>query len=658
MKTSAMILIVLAAAAGSASAQVQQASLTAAADTWVRSSAPTTPSAEGPLRVGYSTTNFNERALISFALPTLPPGAIVTQAQLQCTVTAASSGSTLNVACSMAANGWSEASTWNGSPNYYTNFTWAAPGSSGLVVWDATPMVQAWYQLGYPNFGFALISDAENSGVQNDRTIAHRLSATPPVLLLTYLLPSISYGTPEWEYVAGMNNGPTEGSVNVVFLGDGFSGAAELQLFKNITDALVPALFDQEPYKSLASRFNVTRVNCLSTNSGVRLSSVDPWSTAFDTFRYDVGGSNILLVPNERWDTTVTQAVSKVPAADIILIISNTTSSLDRGAAFLPPFVMTGSRQYRGATCYAGSNADRVAVHEFGHAIGSLGDEYDNNQTIDTFPNLSLDGSSTTVKWKKWVGQGDVQAPVAFGANGLHKPVGDNRCIMNNHLTPDFCLVCTEHLGAKILRYASMPASEDFSLGASAAAVAPGDPTVIWGVDATPAAAPGGAVRSGPASLNLNNGTNYDAGSRIRASATLPLLPAGGAFHFWCNRDTENADGKDRRFVQFVQSDSSEMLQEVSSTELGMADCGPAGVWHEHTIPVGSWWGAVQPRFFFDSVDAGANGTTGWFIDDISMVARPRSSGGGGGGGGCGLTGLEGTALIAILAALRRRRPV
>jgi hypothetical protein len=98
------------------------------------------------------------------------------------------------------------------------------------------------------------------------------------------------------------------------------------------------------------------------------------------------------------------------------------------------------------------------------------------------------------------------------------------------------------------------------------------------------------------------------------------------------------------------------MLQEIASTELSLADCGPAGVWHEHTIKVGSWWGPVQPRFFFDSVDAGANGTTGWFIDDISLTAHPHSSGGGGGGGGCGLTGLEGAAAIAILAVLNRRR--
>ena len=82
------------------------------------------------------------------------------------------------------------------------------------------------------------------------------------------------------------------------------------------------------------------------------------------------------------------------------------------------------------------------------------------------------------MKWSRWVGQGNVQNPVAFGPNGLYKPVADNQCIMNNHLTPDFCLICNEHLSSKILRYGSMPALEDFSLAAAAAAVTSGDASV------------------------------------------------------------------------------------------------------------------------------------------------------------------------------------
>jgi len=650
------LLLAVAANAGSLMAQVQTTAGTVVADSWVTSAFPNSTTAEGVLAVGYNTTNSyaNERALIRFTLPPLPPHAIVTTCVLRTTVTGTSSGTPINVAACQAANLWSESVTWNTSPNY-SLFTWATVGGTGTVDWEVTDMVTQWYS-GMPNLGFLLISDVEGSGVQNDRVMGNRTSGNPPQLLISYVLPSVSYGSPEIDLV--VNNGPAAGRVNLVFLGDGFD-ASELALYKSITDGLVTALFAVEPYKSLASRFNVTRVNTISVNSGIRFSATDAWSTAFDSYRWDLGGSYAITVPFDRWDTTVTQAIAKAPACDIIMIISNTTSSLDRGQAFLPPYWGTGSHQYRAATSYAGAYADRSVMHELSHAIGSNGDEYDTGQTLDFFPNLSLDGSPSTVKWSKWVGQGDVQSPVPFGTHGLFKTVPDSKCLMNDLLAPSFCLICNEHLSSRILRYSTLPAPADFSVAAGAAAVTSGDALVTWGVDATPASAPGGAVRSAPASLNFNNGTNYDTGSRIRGSATLALLPVQGTadLHFWCNRDTENVDGKDRRMIKFVNEDSSQILHEISSTEFSLADCSPAGTWHEHTVPVAGWWGPVQPRFFFDSVDGGANATTGWFVDDITVVAQPKSSGGGG-GGGCGLTGFEGPLMLALAAALRRRRPL
>jgi hypothetical protein len=143
-----------------------------------------------------------------------------------------------------------------------------------------------------------------------------------------------------------------------------------------------------------------------------------------------------------------------------------------------------------------------------------------------------------------------------------------------------------------------------------------------------------------------------------RGSVTSPALQLSGNadLRFWCNRNTENADGKDRRFVKFVNEDADGTFHEVQSTELLLSDCGAApGVWHEHSVPIAGWWGTAQVRFFFNTVDAGNNSAAGWFIDDLSVVALPSSGKGGGGGGGCGLTGWEGLAVLALLAALRRR---
>jgi hypothetical protein len=657
------VLVALAAQASELFAQAQTVTVNATADAWVSSFYPNSISPQpGDNWVGYDPAYGKERVFVSFSLPALPPHAIVTEARLWAYVGYTSSSSSLNVAACQAAQPWVEgAVTWNTQP-LFTNYSWSTvPGATGWAGWDATASVLEWYGGVSPNYGFILISD-ELSAVLNDRGIADRTTGATFQLDVFYLLPSVSYGTPEWEYVAGMNNGPTAQCVNLVFLADGFSGDSELQIFKNTTDSIVATMFSTPPFQGLASRFNVYRVNTKSYDSGIRLSEFDTWSTAFDSYLYDLGnGSSRIEVPPDRWDTTVTSAKAKVPACDVIVILTNTTASTDLGRAWLMPYWPTGSYGYRACTAYTGANVGRVVMHELGHALGTVGDEYDNGGALAFWPNLSLDGGTSSVKWSKWVGLGDVQNPVSFGSNGLYKPVANDKCIMNNPwISTPFCYVCDEHVGARVMsfRRLSGAVTENFSAPAGTFSATAGDPSLRWAADGTPGSVTGGASRSGPNSLNYNNGSDYSNGSLNRGSVTLSTIVQTGNtdFRFWCNRDTENVDGKDRRFLKIMSQGSDGVLTEVYSKEFLTADC-PAGVWHEHAVTLAGWWGAVQPRFFFDTVDANANATGGWFIDDISATPLPKTGGGkGGGGGGCGLTGLEGPLLLALVALAGRRR--
>jgi hypothetical protein len=158
---------------------------------------------------------------------------------------------------------------------------------------------------------------------------------------------------------------------------------------------------------------------------------------------------------------------------------------------------------------------------------------------------------------------------------------------------------------------------------------------VQWAVDASPASVLGAApYRSAPASLNFNNGLNFNAGPGVVVSGTALIDLSAIDFSraqspvltFWSNYQTETTGTSfDKRFVEFSNNGfaSANLL---SAQVAGVAPTGgidasaPMGQWKQHTLPLGpDWEGAVQLRVRFDSADGTVNGGAGWFVDDLRI---------------------------------------
>ncbi len=156
-------------------------------------------------------------------------------------------------------------------------------------------------------------------------------------------------------------NGPVERSVDLLFVGDGYT-AAEAQKFRRDVKRFTERLFRFSPFKENRKRFNVRAVESWTPLSGVSEPRKGVW-------RDTPAGSSFNTFDIERYLTTtenrrLRDLASAVPY-DRLLVMVN--SSRYGGGGIHDFFcVFTSDNEYSGY----------LLVHEFGHAFSGLGDEY------------------------------------------------------------------------------------------------------------------------------------------------------------------------------------------------------------------------------------------------------------------------------------------
>jgi hypothetical protein len=234
-----------------------------------------------------------------------------------------------------------------------------------------------------------------------------------------------------------VNNGPTPGLYDVVILGDGYR-AAEQAKFDADCLTFTAGMFGKEPYKTFAGYFNVHTVFRASVESGADHPDANPpivRNTAYDA-TYNYGGTGRCLY------------------------IRNTSLAL-QDAALAPAnegrvLVMVNDPRYGGcastfAVSYNGSSMVEVQVHEVGHAIGGVADEYDYPNGTYSGPEpgqANITTSPVGQKWSHWHGFDGISAfeGAGYHLRGLFRPRID--CLMRS-LGQKICAVCGEQ---KILR--------------------------------------------------------------------------------------------------------------------------------------------------------------------------------------------------------------
>ncbi|WP_328958454.1 M64 family metallopeptidase [Kitasatospora purpeofusca] len=229
-----------------------------------------------------------------------------------------------------------------------------------------------------------------------------------------------------------VNNGSTDSKLDVVLIGDGYT-AAEQEKFRKDAAAKWKDISAVQPYATYRKLFNVWAVGAVSAQSGV---SGDPKQS---TVRTTALGSRFWCNSVERLLCVDIKAVdayaAKAPQADLVIVVANTAKY--GGAGYGSTRSPLG---YEGIATVAGGNAasGQIAVHETGHSLGKLADEYvAENQgpyqgAEPPQPNLTTLSADRMrkdkAKWYRWLGKASPDGGTvgAYQGGGNH-PSGLNR---------------------------------------------------------------------------------------------------------------------------------------------------------------------------------------------------------------------------------------
>lgn len=241
------------------------------------------------------------------------------------------------------------------------------------------------------------------------------------------------------------NEGPNGKRINVVILGDGYIDA-ELDQFESDANDFVTALFSQSPFSAYSSYFNVHIIKVISNESGanhpgtatdessynVPVSEVDNFfGSTYDGF----GSHRLLYAPNTALVMTVLS--TNFPEYDQALILVNAPYYGGSGGEF--PVSSTGE------------DADEIAIHEMGHSLVDLKDEYYPGDLLaEEGINMTQETDPALVRWNNWVGAAGVGVYPYCSTGSCASWNRPHQTCKMRYLGFPFCAVCTEGIIEKI----------------------------------------------------------------------------------------------------------------------------------------------------------------------------------------------------------------
>ncbi|MEV4746392.1 M64 family metallopeptidase [Streptosporangium sp. NPDC049248] len=213
---------------------------------------------------------------------------------------------------------------------------------------------------------------------------------------------------------------------DLVFVGDGYT-SSEISTFQSHAASKWAEMTTVEPFKTYKNSFNVWMVNVVSTQSGV---DNDPTQGISRNTTLGMGfwcsGIERLLCVNT---TTAKSYAALAPGSDQVVALANSTKY---GGA--------GYGAGGGVATASGGNASsgQVAIHELGHSMGNLADEYSTvNSTYTGGEPSAANASKYTAaqltsgrrKWYRYLGQATPDGGVigayqgaADYAYGIYRP--------------------------------------------------------------------------------------------------------------------------------------------------------------------------------------------------------------------------------------------
>lgn len=252
-----------------------------------------------------------------------------------------------------------------------------------------------------------------------------------------------------------IDNGDENNRVNIVFIGDGFAQADQVK-WTNHVNQMTQEMFSSDmgqPFGRYKKFFNTYRIDMISEHSGIDLENRNT----------PLRGDDECVDFRERdchgdWDLihdAIDHYMGNIPMAMREVAINNGSHF---GAIHHPP--------HGNINIYAAFNqrTKNIYLHENGHMLGKLADEYVNNDKKELFytggePNeVNVTSTLNPLKWSRWQGfaqpylENTVIATyegARYHGKGIYRP--STNCMMNRYEWT-YCAVCREKIIQEIYK--------------------------------------------------------------------------------------------------------------------------------------------------------------------------------------------------------------
>lgn len=191
------------------------------------------------------------------------------------------------------------------------------------------------------------------------------------------------------------NNGDPGTQLDIVFLGDGYTDG-EMVKYRYDVQQIVDRIFLQEPFREYQRYFNVHRIDVISQEPGADHPEIGYFvNTALDA-RYNCEGvERAICVNPEKVGGVISRSLTSAQANFRVVLVNDITPG---GAAL--------SSANIAVMINMDENANRL-LHELGHLIAGLGDEYleggHSCSALDrTFP-LNIWSGTGPIQWNHWI---------------------------------------------------------------------------------------------------------------------------------------------------------------------------------------------------------------------------------------------------------------
>lgn len=239
--------------------------------------------------------------------------------------------------------------------------------------------------------------------------------------------------------------GSRDQHINIVILGDGYT-QEQMSDFVRDANSFKDYIVSKAPFSNYRNYFNVFIIKTPSLESGVKhphtaddchsahpaVPVEDPDNFFGSTF--DAYGIHRLLVPMN-YAVLASVMAHNFPDYDQAFVLANSPYYGGSGGHF--------------ATASVDYSSNEVALHELGHSLAGLADEYwAGEQYAMEKPNMTRNSNPATNKWKNWLTSETGVGIYPYGDHPWYKPA--NATCEMEMLNQSYCKVCTQAIVERI----------------------------------------------------------------------------------------------------------------------------------------------------------------------------------------------------------------